>query len=84
MDKILTTRMDDAMSSLREVQDIADKALDAAKKGDEDTCLELLKTVKEPLYAFSEYTQEFLNYAYSVLPEIYQQLYKQKEDENET
>ena len=81
MDKILTTRMDDAMSALREVQDIADRALDAVKKGDEDTCLELLETIKEPLDHFCKYTQEFCDYAYELLFTV---INKQKEDENET
>ena len=80
-DKILTTRMDDAMSALREVQDIADRALDAVKKGDEDTCLELLETINEPLNHFSEYTQEFCDHAYKLLPI---EMYKQKGDENGT
>ena len=57
--KMLTTRTDDALKDLADVKDMLDKAFEAIKDGDDDTCLELLNETNVRLTRFDNFLDEF-------------------------
>ena len=57
--EIFTTRTDDALEDISNVQALLDKIFEAIKDGDNDTCLELLEETSVRLTRFDNFLDEF-------------------------
>ena len=65
--EIFTTRTDDALKDISKVKDLLDKAFEAIKVGDEDTCLELLEKTTVLLTSFDNFLDEFSAYVMQLM-----------------
>ena len=67
--EIFTTRTDDALEDISKVKALLDKAFEAIKDGDEDTCLALLEKTTVLLTSFDNFLDEFSAYVMKLMAE---------------